>query len=133
MSIYTYEVKTNHPIELINIDKLLDETIEKSKIVDGIAIVFVPHTTAGVTINENGDPDVKKDLAYALNILSPKREEYIHFEGNSHAHLLSTLIGASENIIIHNRKAILGVWQSIYFCEADGPRTRKIHIKIIKG
>ena len=128
---YTFNIKTKDRFELVNIDNFVREAIESSGVHNGAIIVFCPHTTGGITINENGDPDVKIDMISAFNRISPELNEYRHFEGNSHAHVLSSLVGASEHIIVNNGKAVLGTWQSVYFCEFDGPRNRKIHIKVL--
>lgn len=130
MKVFT--LKTNHRTEFINIDKYVRETIEESGIKNGIVCVYVPHTTAGVTINENADPDVIHDLEHVLESLIPWNGKYRHLEGNSPAHVKASLIGSSVQIIVHNGSLVLGTWQSIYFCEFDGPRTRKFYVKIIR-
>ncbi|NTW72096.1 MAG: YjbQ family protein [Eubacteriaceae bacterium] len=105
--------------------------ITKNKISEGICVVFTPHTTAGITINENADPDVVRDILFGLEKAFPDRKEFIHSEGNSAAHLKASCVGSSVNIIITNGKLMLGTWQGIYFCEFDGPRSRKVTIKVI--
>ena len=95
--------------------------------------MYVPHTTAGVTINENADPDVVSDIIMGLDHIVSSRLDYSHMEGNSPGHIKSSMIGASETIFIKSGKLVLGTWQGIYFCEFDGPRTRKAHLKIIEG
>ena len=109
------------------------EAIKKSITNDGLCIVYCPHTTAGITINENADPDVIKDLLYGLEKAFPDRPEFRHSEGNSAAHLKASCIGSSVTIIVENGVPKLGTWQSVYFCEFDGPRERKYHIKVIGG
>lgn len=131
MSMYSYTLDSHLDFEILNIDHYLQDALRKSGVLNGIMLVYCPHTTAGITINENGDPDVLKDLIYAFHKISPIRKEYRHFEGNSHSHLLSTLVGASENLIIKDGDLLLGTWQSVYFCEFDGPRKRTIHVKIV--
>ncbi len=126
-----YSVQTNSRTELVKIDELIDKAISESKIKDGICCVFAPHTTAGVTINENTDPNVKVDILKALNKVIPLSDNYAHVEGNSAAHIKSTLVGCSVSIIIEAGKAKLGTWQSVFFCEFDGPRKRKVWIKIV--
>jgi secondary thiamine-phosphate synthase enzyme len=116
---------------LYDITPQVREAIAKNGITDGIAVAYCPHTTAGITINENGDPDVKRDLLFGLDKTFPDRPEFRHFEGNSAAHLKASAIGASETILIENGKPILGTWQSIYFCEFDPPRNRTFYVKII--
>lgn len=100
---------------------------------DGIAVIYCPHTTAGITINENADPDVKSDMSYALNRVFPEFTEFAHAEGNSDAHVKSTLTGAHACVIISGGKLLLGTWQGIYFAEYDGPRSRRYVIKVIEG
>lgn len=109
----------------------MNQAIEKSKVQNGIAIIYCPHTTAGITINENADPDVVRDMIVALDKVFPIEGDYRHFEGNSHAHLKSSYMGAEKTIIINEGKPLLGTWQSVYFCEFDGPRNRKVFIKIM--
>lgn len=129
--LYQYSVKTNRKQEFINIDHLIKETLTESPIQSGILVVYCPHTTAGITINENADPDVKVDLELGLNKTFPNDEDYVHFEGNSDGHMKSSLIGASETLIIQDGQPILGTWQSVYFSEFDGPRNRTVYLKII--
>jgi secondary thiamine-phosphate synthase enzyme len=107
------------------------DAIRKSGIDNGVCIVYCPHTTAAVTINENADPDVVRDLLYGLDKAFPDRAEFRHSEGNSAAHLKASCIGSSVTIIVENRAPILGAWQGVYFCEFDGPRERTYHIKTI--
>lgn len=99
----------------------------------GICVVFVSHTTAGVTINENADPDVQRDLLYGLEKIAPMDRGYRHSEGNSDSHIKATLTGSSVTCIVENGSLILGTWQSIFFCEYDGPRKRTVYVKYIKG
>lgn len=129
--LYQYSVKTNRKQEFINIDHLIKETLTESPIQSGILVVYCPHTTAGITINENADPDVKVDLELGLNKTFPNDEDYVHFEGNSDGHMKSSLIGVSETLIIQDGQPILGTWQSVYFSEFDGPRNRTVYLKII--
>jgi len=126
-------VATERQVQLQDITYEVQQKVTSSGIKEGLAVLFVPHTTAAVTINENADPDVTIDLINGLNELIPLQNRYRHHEGNSAAHIKSSLIGASEQIIIRNGKLLLGTWQGIYFCEFDGPRTRKLHIKLIEG
>ena len=99
----------------------------------GICHVFTPHTTAAITINENADPDVPKDIIMKLDKIIPLNDNYRHIEGNSAAHIKSSLVGASEMVIIENGNLVLGTWQSIFFCEFDGPRTRKVLVKLVSA
>ena len=126
----TITIKTSKREEMIDITHQVQCAVTSMNIKSGIVACFVPHTTAGITINENADPDVKRDLIYKLNKEIPQQDGYHHAEGNSDAHLKASLFGSSENIIIENGKLILGTWQSVYFCEFDGPRIRKLHIKV---
>ncbi|MDR2751801.1 MAG: secondary thiamine-phosphate synthase enzyme YjbQ [Clostridiales bacterium] len=114
----------------INITSQVREAI--AGIDSGICVVFCPHTTAAITINENADPDVTRDLTLGLNKAFPDRPEFKHSEGNSHAHLKSSCVGVSETLIIEQGHLVLGTWQSVYFCEFDGPRKRSFYVKAIK-
>jgi secondary thiamine-phosphate synthase enzyme len=116
---------------MINITDLALNYIKKSGLIDGIVTVFIPHTTAAVTINENADPDVTRDIIYKLAKEFPQKETYMHSEGNSDAHIKSSLVGPSLQVIVSGGNLLLGTWQGIYFCEFDGPRTRKLYLKAI--
>ncbi len=116
-----------------NITPTVREAIAKSHVSHGICVVYCPHTTAGITINENADPDVVKDLLHGLDKAFPDRAEFRHSEGNSAAHLKAGCIGSSVSLIVENGSPLLGTWQGIYFCEFDGPRERKYHIKVMAG
>ncbi|MBO8159719.1 secondary thiamine-phosphate synthase enzyme YjbQ [Thermosyntropha sp.] len=131
-NLFKFDIKTEKAQQMIDITHLLRQAIEQSEIREGIAVVYCPHTTAGLTINENGDPDVVRDIIEALNRVFPVNASYRHFEGNSHAHIKSSLVGVEKNIIISEGKPVLGTWQSLYFCEFDGPRRRNLFIKIIE-
>jgi len=133
MVMFEHVVKTSSSDELINITSLVRQDVQKSGISDGIAVVYVPHTTAGVTINENADPDVVHDLLGILRRAFPESGSYRHIEGNSHAHAKASVVGSSCTVIIENGQLKLGTWQGIYFCEFDGPRTRKVYVKLIQG
>ncbi len=132
MKIYEYAVQTNSHTQLINIDQLVQKAINESSIQDGLCVVFIPHTTAGVTINENADPSVISDLLKEMNKVIPFSDDYKHSEGNSAAHIKSSLVGCSCSLIIESGSAKLGTWQSVFFCEFDGPRRRKVWLKIIE-
>jgi len=127
----SFELRSRQQVELIEITAEVRRTIANSGIRNGLALVFTPHTTAAITINENADPDVARDLVMELNKIVPFEDGYHHREGNSAAHLKSSLVGASESLIIESGQAILGTWQGIYFCEFDGPRLRKVQIQVI--
>lgn len=124
-----YNVNTSKSQEFINITNMVRDEVKRSGISDGMVTVFVPHTTAGVTINENADPDVQRDILVTLNKVFPVTGDYLHCEGNSHAHIKASLMGSSCNVLVENGELILGTWQGIYFCEFDGPRHRKVIIK----
>jgi secondary thiamine-phosphate synthase enzyme len=127
------KIQTTKPQQFINITDMVYNEVKNSNVRDGIAVIYVPHTTAGVTINENADPDVVRDMISALDKTYPVHGEYLHFEGNSHAHIKASLMGSSCTVIIQDGKLMLGTWQGIYFCEFDGPRGREFYVKIIKG
>ena len=124
-------VKTRSRTELVDITAEVQSAIRGAGIRDGLCMVFVPHTTAAVTINENADPTVKDDILKVINKVIPWDDGYRHMEGNSAAHIKSTLVGASELIAIAGGKLQLGTWQGIFFCEFDGPRRRKVHLHFI--
>ncbi|MEK6657167.1 MAG: secondary thiamine-phosphate synthase enzyme YjbQ [Nitrospirota bacterium] len=124
-------IKTRSKIEFIDITSQVQGVIDKSGIKEGVCYVYVPHTTAAVTINENADPDVIRDIITKLNEIVPLNGNYRHTEGNSAAHIKASIIGASESVFIKDGRLILGTWQSIFFCEFDGPRSRRVFIKLI--
>ena len=126
-------VKTRERTELVDVTSNINQLIQKSEIDQGLCMLYVPHTTAAVTINESADPSVKADILMILNKIIPFEANYRHLEGNSAAHIKSTLVGSSELIAIENRKLALGTWQGVFFCEFDGPRSRKLHVRILKG
>ncbi len=126
-----FNVQTSARIQFINIDRQIQDAIKKSSVTDGICVVFVPHTTAGITINENADPDVVRDMIMEVNKVIPYQDGYHHAEGNSAAHIKSSLFGQSVNLIVERGRIIYGTWQSVYFCEFDGPRTRRVLLKIV--
>lgn len=124
-------VKSSKRNEMIDITFKVNETIRTSGKTDGMCFIFVPHTTAAVTINENADDDVKKDILDTLSHVFPQDSTHAHMEGNSDAHIKSTLVGASEIIAFENGRLKLGTWQGVFFCEFDGPRTRRVLIRFI--
>ena len=126
-------VKTGTRTELVDITADVQQLVDESGTSSGICYLYVPHTTAGVTINEGADPSVVKDILNTLNSKIPHKANYMHMEGNSDAHIKSTIVGASATVIIEEGKLLLGTWQSIFFCEFDGPRHRRISVKIIEG
>ena len=126
-------VKTSGRTELIDITSKIGKLVKKSNISEGLCMLYVPHTTAAITINESADPSVKSDILMVLNQVIPWEADYRHLEGNSPAHVKSTLVGATELVAIENGALVLGTWQGIFFCEFDGPRTRKVHVRILDG
>ncbi len=127
----TVSVRTNRRCQMIDITSQVAEVVSESGIQNGTAMVFCPHTTAAITINENADPDVQHDLLLTLEELLPKnRPGYRHCEGNSDAHVKTSLVGSSELVMIQDGRLTLGTWQSVFFCEFDGPRSRSVHIQI---
>lgn len=126
-------VKTISRFQMIDLTAQVRTAVQESGVKSGICHVFVPHTTAAVTINENADPDVPKDILYELDKVIPLDDDYRHIEGNSAAHVKASLVGASEAVLIENGDLVLGTWQSIFFCEFDGPRARQVFVKIIKS
>ena len=129
----TLQVKTSAHTQMLDITRQIQEEVTASGVKNGICTIFVPHTTAAVTINENADPDVVRDFTMEINKIVPWEDGYHHMEGNTAAHLKSSMIGFSEQVIIEDGRLVLGVWQGIYFCEYDGPRTRKVIVKITEG
>lgn len=124
----TISVKTSSRVEMVDITAQVADAIRDEGIQDGLAVVFVPHTTAGVTINENADPDVARDIRSHLDKLVPPGAGYAHAEGNADAHIKSSLFGPSLVLIVSGGRPVLGTWQAVYFCEGDGPRRRKVHV-----
>jgi len=125
------DIKTNDRSEMLDITSLAQKAVSEKKVDKGVCAVFTPHTTAAVTINENADPDVPFDILAALERMVPYQAHYRHAEGNSAAHIKAALIGSSQLIPVENGRLVLGAWQSIFFCEFDGPRSRKIFISAI--
>lgn len=128
----TEPVKTSQRSQIVDVTDVIRKLVRKHDIRDGMAIVYIPHTTAAVTINENYDPDVKSDLLKKLETLIPKHENYYeHNEGNSDSHVKTSLVGNSATILIERNDLILGQWQGVYFCEFDGPREREMFVKLV--
>jgi len=130
MQVFEINLKTDKHEELIDITHLISEIVKKNNIDNGRALIYIPHTTAGVTINENADPSVRRDIIYGLKSLNLESLNFQHMEGNSPSHIKATLVGNSASIIINNGRLLLGTWQGVYFCEFDGPRNRKVIIQI---
>lgn len=125
-----FSVRTAQHTQMIDITRQVQQAVEKSGAQRGICCVFVPHTTAAVTINENADPDVVTDFIKEINRIVPWEDGYLHAEGNSAAHLKSSLVGCSEQVIVDGGRLVLGTWQGIYLVEFDGPRTRKVYVAV---
>ncbi|MCU0598329.1 MAG: secondary thiamine-phosphate synthase enzyme YjbQ [Desulfobacterales bacterium] len=126
-------VTSRHQTEFIEITSDIQRLVEKQGIQNGICMLFVPHTTAAITINENADPTVKSDILGVLNTIIPWKADYRHMEGNSPAHIKASLMGASELIAVEGGRLVLGTWQGIFFCEFDGPRTRSVHVHFMES
>jgi secondary thiamine-phosphate synthase enzyme len=124
-------VRSKSRNEFIDITEMVQEVVKEAGITKGTCYLYVPHTTAGITINEGADPSVQRDIINALSRLVPHEMNYFHREGNADAHIKTTLVGSSLNVIVEEGKLLLGTWQSIFFCEFDGPRHRRIAIKFI--
>jgi secondary thiamine-phosphate synthase enzyme len=124
-------VRSKSRNEFIDITEMVQDVVKEAGITKGICYLYVPHTTAGITINEGADPSVQRDIINALSRLVPHEMNYFHREGNADAHIKTTLVGSSLNVIVEEGKLLLGTWQSIFFCEFDGPRHRRIAIKFI--
>ena len=127
---YTLNTKTEG---FTNITGMVQQSLANSGVKDGLCVVYCPHTTAGITINENTDPDVIRDMLLGLSQAFPDRPDFCHAEGNSAAHLKASAIGSSVTVVIQNGRLLLGTWQGIYFCEFDGPRSRKFYVKVVEG
>lgn len=126
-------LKTRSRTEMVDISADVGWAVAQSGVREGLCMLYVPHTTAGVTINESADPSVRADILMVLNQMVPWKADYRHVEGNSPAHVKSTLVGASQTVAIENGALVLGTWQGIFFCEFDGPRERKVHLRILEG
>ena len=126
-------VKTHAQTEMIDVTRLVQQQVTDNGMQNGLCVVFVPHTTAAVTINESADPAVSRDILMVLNKIVPWEEAYRHMEGNSPAHLKTSIIGSSETIAVENGRLVLGTWQGIFFCEFDGPRSRKLDVRLIRA
>jgi len=128
----SFEVNTTHHTQFVRIDREVQRIVSESGVTGGACHVFVPHTTAGITINENADPDVTRDIIKTLDRLVPWHADYAHSEGNSAAHVKASMMGFSQTVLIENGRILLGTWQSIYFCEFDGPRSRQVWVQVLK-
>ena len=133
MPLYHHEIQTQSRNELLDITGTISADLKESGINDGLCVVFVPHTTAAVTINENADPSVKRDILTKLASLIPQQGDYHHLEGNSDAHLKASLLGFAETLLVQDGRLVLGTWQDVYFAEFDGPRKRTYYVKVMSG
>ena len=125
------QFKTKARNELVDITPQVEEVVTESGVAEGICVIVVPHTTAGVTINENADPSVKADIIAKMDELVPARDQYSHQEGNADAHIKAALVGTSESILVRGGQLALGTWQGVFFCEFDGPRQRQVWVRVI--
>ena len=133
MAVYQFPVRTSSHTQMVDITSQVQKIVTESGVQNGICVVFVPHTTAAVTINENADPDVQTDFMKEINKIVPWEDGYRHMEGNSAAHLKASMMGFSETVIIEKGRLLLGTWQGIYFLEYDGARSRRVYVKILEG
>jgi secondary thiamine-phosphate synthase enzyme len=125
-----FSVKTNQQVEFVKITSQVQKAADDSGVKEGLCHIYVPHTTAGVTINEGADPDVVRDMIMELNKIVPFEDNYRHGEGNSAAHIKTSMMGSSATVFVQNGKLLLGTWQAIFFCEFDGPRTRRVQVSV---
>ena len=129
--LFQFEIRTSARTQMIDMTGEISKIVSESGIKDGLAVIHLPHTTAAVTINENADPDVQKDMTKFMDRLIPHENWFAHSEGNSDSHIKSSLFGCSQTVIIEKGRLVLGTWQGIYFCEFDGPRSRKVFVKVV--
>jgi secondary thiamine-phosphate synthase enzyme len=129
----SFDIRTNSRTDMVDITPYVQKELAKAGIIEGICLVYIPHTTAGVTINEGADPSVCRDIISKLNEMLPADDGYLHSEGNSDSHIKASLVGNSLSVIVENGLIVLGTWQKIFFCEFDGPRSRKVWIKALQA
>ncbi|MGQ9630232.1 MAG: secondary thiamine-phosphate synthase enzyme YjbQ [bacterium] len=127
------DVRSRERSEMIDITPRIEEIVARSGVEEGVCYVFVPHTTAGITINENADPSVKSDILMELDKIVPWRGGYSHSEGNSAAHIKASIVGSSETVFVEGGRLVLGTWQGVFLCEFDGPRSRRVMVKVTAG
>ena len=128
---HTLRIETESQMEMVDVTANVRRLVKDSGVGRGVCHLYVPHTTAAITINENTDPDVRKDMIKELLKTIPLQDDYLHAEGNAAAHILSSLLGASQSVFVENGKLVLGTWQAIYFCEFDGPRSRTVLLRVM--
>ena len=133
MKVKQINVATSRHTQMVDISYEVQKAVAESGVTEGVCVIYSPHTTAGITINENADPDVKQDFTTEMAKIVPWEDGYRHFEGNSAAHIKASMMGFAQEVIIEDGRLLLGTWQGIYFCEYDGPRHRKVYVKIIEG
>lgn len=131
-SLFRFQVRTTSHTQMIDITERIREIIADGGVANGVCTVYIPHTTAAITINENADPDVQTDFMKEINKIVPWEDDYRHMEGNSAAHLKASMMGFSQTVIIHNHDLLLGTWQGIYFLEYDGARTRTVYVQLTR-
>ena len=130
---YTLDVPTQQRTQFVEITAQVQDLVRQANLKTGAAVVYVPHTTAGCTINENADPDVVRDMLTEVNKTIPFESDYKHVEGNSAAHIKASLFGSSVNVLVEEGRLALGTWQGVYFCEFDGPRRRKVYVQMLEA
>ena len=128
-----FQLKSSGKTELIDITGSVQRAVQRTGVTDGLCFIFVPHTTAAVTINENADPSVAKDIVMELNKRVPFQDRYQHQEGNSAAHIKASLVGFSQMVFVESGRLVLGTWQGIFFCEFDGPRNRDVYVRVLRS
>jgi secondary thiamine-phosphate synthase enzyme len=131
--LYRLSLHTTAHTQMVNITPQVQEIVKSSGVTNGLCVIYVPHTTAAITINENTDPDVQTDFMKEINKIVPWEDDYQHAEGNAAAHLKASMMGFSETIIIQNSRLLLGTWQALYFLEYDGSRNRTVYVKLLQG
>ncbi|UCD92422.1 MAG: YjbQ family protein [Methanobacteriota archaeon] len=129
----TLDVKTGSRVELVDMTDKVRKAVRKSGVKEGVCLLFVPHTTAGIAINENADPSVKRDIVMETNKIVPFEDGYAHMEGNAAAHIKSVMFGPNLSLFVEGGDIVLGTWQGIFFCEFDGPRSRRVHMKVMES
>lgn len=130
MIVKRFDVKTRQRNELIDITPQVQQVVEVSGVQEGLCVIFIPHTTAGVMVNENADPSVKADIIAKLTELAPHQGGYRHTEGNADSHIKAALVGTSQTLLVQGGRLALGTWQGVFFCEFDGPRTRQVWVRV---
>lgn len=133
MKSVTLAVQTTQRVEFVDLTPRVQEVLRETGIQEGLLVLFVPHTTCGITLNEHADPDVVRDLQARLAHLVPREAGYHHMEGNADSHIKTSLVGSSATLLVEDGRLVLGTWQGVFLCEFDGPRIRKVYVKILDG